>query len=281
MKNLTLLLLILLSGIYANAQVVSDRLGFMSSTAIVPDNGLQIEAGYLHNETNYSLLGLSSAASIKLRQSVKDKYEVQLSLPQYDTESQNPSFGLSTLMVKIPFARLAKVQTSVIGGVGVDFTEWGTILYMGMSIPMQYEMKHNNRLRAETSFSLLQYSEPLVSGFKSLLLADESAGISIAYQQDLGEMSKLDIGLNSRFLLAQRKEFDKERIFYEVLYGTLATQINITKTIALDGGLHIPLAIGKDQPAVGNGLIIKGGVSVLLAHAPLKKTKLDIKPEVY
>ena len=269
MKILKVLGLLLFVNSICKAQVVSDRLGFISSTSILEDNGFQIEAGHTYNGTNYSLLNLSSATGVVLRKGVNNMLEVQIRLPEYYTDGVNPTTGLTSVMAKIGFARTAKVKCSVLGGVGIAAFSGGVGLYMGMSIPAQLELTQALRLRAEPSFNLL------------ILPSRESAGISLAIQQDIKDAAKMEVGVNSRFILIQRKEFGKERIFSEVLYGTLATQVNLTKFIALDAAVQLPLAIGENQPAIGNGMVIKGGLVISFAGKPWREKKVKIEPEVY
>jgi hypothetical protein len=275
------LILFLIVGYVSSAQVASDRLGFISSTGIVPDNGLQIEAGHLYNGTDYSLLNLSTATGVVLRKGINAMLEIQIRLPEYYVEGFRPSSGLSTMMVKVGFAQSSKVKCSVLGGVGIANISGVGGLYMGMYIPMQVEINSKNRIRVEGSFHLLLGRENISGLSQRFAPTNESSGISLAFQQDIKDVAKAEIGLNSRFGLVQRKEFGLERVFNEVLYGTLATQVNITNTVALDAAVQLPLAIGENQPAVGNGFIIKGGISVLLTRDNWKKNKVKIAPKVY
>jgi hypothetical protein len=265
-KNNTLLLLWLFIGCISNAQVVSDRLGFVNNTSIVKDNGLQVEAGHTYNGTNYSLLNLSNATGVVLRKGVNSMLEVQIRLPEYYTEGLSPSIGLSSVMAKVGFARTSKVRCSVLGGVGIAGISGFEGLYMGMSIPMEAELGTTVRLRAEPSFHLLLGRENSSNVSQSFAPTNESSGISLAIQKDVKDVAKIEIGVNSRFGLVQRKEFGKERRFNEVLYGTLATQVNITKSIALDAAVQLPLAVGINQPSIGTGLIAKGGIVISLPN---------------
>jgi hypothetical protein len=142
-KNNTLLFLWLFIGCVSNAQVVSDRIGFINSTEVVPNSSFQIEGGYVQDNLDYSSTMVTNASQFMFRQSASDIHEFRIGYvhePKIAEDIYNSSF--LSLGVKLKVANYEKLKIASIATWGFDvrtlMDDGGPLYYLQLEVPAEY-----------------------------------------------------------------------------------------------------------------------------------------------
>ena len=269
-RILKVLLFVFILGQFSYAQLVSDRLGGISSTPVVPRNGLQVELGQMLNlNADYASPLLRNSTKILLRQGLSEKHEVRLG---YNYEIAESSFAYNyewlSAGVKLEVANYEKLHISAIATWGLDLrtitSSNGPRYFLELSAPWEYHFSNKLNLRSEIRFNH-QY---------------EQSDINLSLNRKLSQQLALEAGLINNFFLAKRGHNGDRPYWHEFSYLNAALQANFG-SVAIDVSVMRPVATGADQLEPSDGFVFQAGVSIYFPHQPWNKNKVKVAPEVY
>jgi tetrahydromethanopterin S-methyltransferase subunit G len=269
-KNNTLLFLWLFIGCVSNAQVVSDRIGFINSTEVVPNSSFQIEGGYVQDNLDYSSTMVTNASQFMFRQSASDIHEFRIGYvhePKIAEDIHNLSF--LSLGVKLKVANYEKLKIASIATWGFDvrtlMDDRGPLYYLQLEVPAEYFITDRLSIQSELRFNHLF----------------EQTDITIAVKKQIGSSISILPGMVNQFLLSKRGDNGERPEWAELSYASIAVQGVIGSNLGLDIGALYPILTGKDQYEPSGGIVIKGGITFLIKHEPWLKNKRNITEEIY
>ena len=256
--------------VVVNAQVATDRSGFIHSYETMPVSSLQIETGQMLNYLDYSVPFIKDISSILLRQSISDIHEFRLGFmreAKVDRSYYNSEF--LSLGVKLRVANFEKLKISTIATWGFDMRtirrSSSPLFYMELDVPCEYVIDSEWSVLSELKFNHLL----------------EQSDINIALKRKIGNSVYVIPGMVNQFLLSKRGGNGEKPEWAELSYASFAVQGTLGDKIALDLGLLYPVLTGKNQSLPADGVAIKGGISYFIGHKVWRKNKLKIPAEIY
>jgi hypothetical protein len=268
--NKLFLIIFILTGYVLNAQVESDRFGYISSTEVIPNNGLQIEGGQMRSTLDYNSPRLLTLSEVLVRQGASDIHEFRLGF-QYENVAEDVLFNMEWLTagVKLNVLNSDKLNIAAIGTFGIDLRTVlltrGPDYFLQLAAPFEYKFNEKTSILSEFRFNHFY----------------EQSDINIGFKQRMGKYFTITPSMINHFLLRKRGMNEEKPEWNELSYASIAIQGSIGDLFALDVGLLRPILTGKDQLDPSDGLVLKAGFVLRIPHKPWNKNKVQMDPSTY